>query len=400
MKVLLINSVCGIRSTGRICTDLAEVLERDGHECKIAYGRLEVPEKYRKYAVKVGNAFVLKADAVLTRFLDNAGLNSYSSTKKLIKQIKEYNPDIIHLHNIHGYYINIRVLFDFLRSFGRPVVWTLHDCWAFTGHCAHFTVAGCEKWKTGCYGCKRKNTYPKSILLSRAKRNYRLKKELFTQLDNMTIVTPSEWLADVTRRSFLNKYPVHAIPNGVDLSVFRPTDGDFRQRYGLEGKKIILGVASAWGQSKGIDDFVALNEIVGDDYKIVIVGMGEGESSRLPEDILVIPRTNDVKELAEIYTAADVFFNPSKEETMGLTTVEAMACGTPVVTSDLTAVPEVVSPESGIVLGDITPQSVLSAVEEVLSGSYTVTVERAEKYEKSAQYRKYLELYKALLEET
>lgn len=397
MKVLQINTVCGILSTGRICTDLAEVLESQGHECKIAYGRMSVPEKYQKYAIKIGNAFTNKIDAGMSRIFDNSGLNSTIPTLQLVKKIKTFAPDIIHLHNIHGSYINIKILFRFLKKYNKPVVWTLHDCWTYTGHCAHFTTIGCQKWKTQCFNCPNKRSYPKSLFLDQSKRNYTLKKELFTSLENVTIITPSQWLADVTNQSFMGKYKIIPIPNGVDLDVFKPTAGFFRKKYGLEEKKIILGVASAWSKNKGFDEFVALSQSLDEDYKVVMVGVKEELAFALPKNILTISRTHDAKELAEIYTAADVFLNPSKQETMGLTTVEAMACGTPVVTSNLTAVPEVVDEDAGIVCDNLGIDTIKSAIFEALNRNYPSTRKGAERYEKSSQYQKYLSVYESLL---
>lgn len=399
MKVLQINTVCGILSTGRICTDLAEILEKEGHECKIAYGRMSVPEQYKKYAIKTGNSLSLKLDAVFTRFFDSAGLNSNFATKKLIKEIKAFGPDIIHLHNLHGYYINVKILFNFLLEYNKPVVWTLHDCWTYTGHCAHFTAIGCNKWKTECAKCPNIKTYPKSLFLDRSTRNHKLKKKLFTSLNNVTIITPSKWLAEVTRQSFMGKYNIYPIPNGVDLKVFKATKGNFRQKYGLENKKIILGVASAWGKNKGLGEFAALAKELGQDFKVVLVGVGDELAKTLPEEILTIPRTHSVEELAEIYTAADVFLNPSRQETMGLTTVEAMACGTPVVTSNLTAVPEVVTADSGVVCENVEIETIKNAIINVLDHEYPNTRKCAEEYEKSAQYQKYIAIYKSLFKE-
>ncbi|MBE6781147.1 MAG: glycosyltransferase [Ruminococcaceae bacterium] len=396
MKVLQINTVCGILSTGRICTDIAEVLEQHGHECKIAYGRMNVPEKYQKYAIKFGNSLTNKIDAGFSRILDNGGLNSKIPTLTLIKKIKDFGPDIIHLHNIHGSYINIKILFKFLKEYNKPVLWTLHDCWTYTGHCAHFTLIGCDKWKTRCFKCPRKRAYPKSLFLDRSTRNHKLKKKLFTSLDNVTIITPSQWLADVTKQSYMGKYDIYPIPNGVDLEVFKPTQGDFRKKYGLENKKIILGVASAWSKSKGLDEFAALSKELGEDYKVVLVGIRDELAATLPKEVLTLPRTHSVEELAEIYTAADVFLNPSRQETMGLTTVEAMACGTPVVTSNCTAVPEVVDENSGIVCENLEIETIKSAILEVLSKNYPNTRKRAEQYEKQKQYLKYLNQYEKL----
>lgn len=393
MKVLIINSVCGIRSTGRICTDLAEVLESQGHECKIAYGRETVPEKYQKYAVRIGSELGVRIDGVKTRLLDNAGFNSRRATKRFLKWVREYDPDIIHLHNVHGYYINVELLFNFLKDFGKPVVWTLHDCWAFTGHCAHYTEAGCCKWQTKCENCPQTRHYPQSLFLDKSERNFEKKKRLFTSLEWAYFITPSEWLAGEARRSFLGKYEFKAIPNGVDLTVFKPTESNFRAKHGLEGKKILLGVATAWSESKGMRLFSDLADCLGEEYKVVLVGMTEEQAAKTSPKALVLPRTNNIAELAEIYTASDVFLNLSRQETMGLTTVEAMACGTPVVTSNLTAVPEVVSDESGIVLTELSVDAVIEGVNTVLSSDFPFTRNRAELYEKNKQYMAYLDVY-------
>ena len=332
MRVLQINSVCGIRSTGRICTDLADVLLQDGHECKIAYGRESVPEKYRKIAVRIGNDLDAKMHALQSRIFDNAGFGSRLATEKFIEWVKEYNPDIIHLHNIHGYYINIEVLFKYLAESNKPVIWTLHDCWACTGHCAYFSYVKCDKWKTGCFNCPQKKRYPLSLLWDASKQNWQKKKALFTSVKNMTLVTPSKWLANEVKKSFLSNYPMNVIANGIDLDVFKPTPSDFKEKNGLVGKKIILGVASSWSECKGLKDFIELSKILDEKYKIVLVGLSGNQIKELPENVMAISRTNNVKELAEIYTAADIFFNPTYEDNFPTVNLEAQACGTPVIT--------------------------------------------------------------------
>lgn len=396
MKILMINVVCGIRSTGRICTDIADVLQLKGDECKVVYGRYEAPERYADISIRAGSELSVKIDALQTRLFDNAGFNSKAATRKLIAEIGEYAPDIIHLHNLHGYYVNIDILFKYLKKIDKPVIWTLHDCWAFTGHCSHFSLIGCEKWKSGCFDCPQKKKYPSSFFIDNSKKNYEKKKALFTSLSNLTLVTPSEWLAGLVRQSFLGKYEVLAIPNGVDLDAFKPTESDFRKKYGLEDKKIVLGVASSWGKSKGLYDFAKLSEILPNEYQIVLVGISKEEAHayELPEKILCVDRTNSIEELSGIYTSANVFVNPSRQETMGLTTVEAMACGTPVITSSYTAVPEVVTTDGGVVLDDVSPIKIFEAIEKVLSCDYPNTRQNASKYEKKQQYLKYIELYR------
>lgn len=348
MKVLMINSVCGIRSTGRICTDIADELTKQGHQVKIAYGRETVPEKYQKYAVRIGSDLSVKMDALTTRIFDNAGFNSKVATKKFLDWVREYDPDVIHLHNIHGYYINLPMLFEYLSKANKKVIWTLHDCWTFTGHCAYFTYAKCDRWKKGCHDCPSKKEYPASLKRDRSELNWKQKRKMFTSVKDMTIVTPSKWLAGLVKQSYLKKYPVVVINNGIDTSIFKPTQSDFREKHGLEGKKIILGVASVWDRRKGLEDFIKLSKMIDDHYEIVLVGLSEEQIKQMPKNIICISRTNSQQELAEIYTAADVLFNPTYEDNYPTVNLEAQACGTPVVTYDTGGSPESV-PQKNVI---------------------------------------------------
>lgn len=332
MKILMINSVCGIGSTGRICTDLADALSKNGHEVKIAYGRGNAPDKYATYAVRIGNELNVRMHALVSRVFDNTGYCSKKATERFIEWVKDYNPDVIHLHNIHGYYINIEVLFNYLSKANKRVIWTLHDCWPFTGHCVYFSAIKCEKWKNGCDNCPQKKEYPSSLLLDRSAINWKRKKELFTSIKDMTLITPSEWLAGLVRTSFLGKYPVMVINNGIDTDVFMPTPSDFRQKHGLQKKKILLGVSNQWTERKGFNDFIKLASMIDDDYRIVLVGLSQKQIKNLPGNIIGISRTKSTTELAEIYTAADVFLNPTYEDNYPTVNLEAQACGTPVIT--------------------------------------------------------------------
>lgn len=387
MRVLLVNSVCGIGSTGRICTDLAQKFEKEGHEAKIAYGRdANVPEQFRKYAVRIGSDLDVKLHGVRTRILDEHGFGSQKATKQFLKWAEEYNPELLWIHNIHGYYLNVELLFEWIKN--RPnmqVRWTLHDCWAFTGHCAYFTMAGCEKWKTHCYECVQKSSYPASSFRDNCKHNFDRKRKAFTGVKNMTLITPSKWLADLVKESYLKDYPVEVHYNTIDTNIFKPTPSDFRTRYGLEEKKIVLGVASVWDERKGLKDFIKLGRLLDDSYVIVLVGLEEKQLKEeqekysysnstyeadgqvdeelivrleggvvIPSDVsvlyaevtgnkitkenksfasfLCISRTNNAKELAEIYTAADVFVNTTYEDNYPTVNLEAKACGTKVIT--------------------------------------------------------------------
>lgn len=352
MKVLFINAVCGTGSTGKICAELAEKYEKDGCEVKIAYGRhAYVPEKYQKYAVRIGSDLDVKLHAVMTRITDRHGLGSKKATKAFLKWAEEFSPDLLWLHNIHGYYINYEMLFDWIKKHPHmEVKWTLHDCWVFTGHCSHFTFVKCYKWQSKCEKCIQKNRYPASFF-DNSENNFLRKKASFTGVKNMTVITPSKWLANLVGKSFLKEYPVEVVYNTINTEIFKPTPSDFREKYGLKDKKIILGVASTWDDRKGLYDFYKLAEMLDDKYAIIIVGLNDKQLQELPKKIIGIKRTNGQKELAEIYTAADVFVNLTYEDTYPTVNLEAKACGTPIITYRTGGSPE--SAGEGAVVVDV-----------------------------------------------
>lgn len=344
MRVLFINSVCGIRSTGRICTDLARNCINQGDEVKIAYGREEtVPEEFQKYAVRIGTKVDLQLHALRTRILDEHGFGSVKATRNFLKWAEEYDPQLLWLHNIHGYYINVEMLFAWIKS--RPqmkVKWTLHDCWAFTGHCSYFTMENCSKWKSFCDKCPQKRKYPASLLKDNCKKNFTRKKAAFCGVNDMTLITPSRWLADLVKQSFLKEYPIEVQYNTIDANIFKPTPSDFRKKNGFENKKIILGVASVWDVRKGFRDFLKLSEILDERYAIVLVGLSDAQIKQCKYNMLGIQRTNSPQELAQIYTAADVFFNPTYEDNYPTVNLEAEACGTRVITYKTGGAPETI----------------------------------------------------------
>ena len=329
MRVLFINSVCGIGSTGRICTDLAQQFEAEGNEVKIAYGRKgTVPEQFQKYAVRIGTDFDCKMHAIQTRLFDTHGFGSKHATKEFLKWAEEYKPDLLWLHNLHGYYINVEMLFDWIKKHPEmQVKWTLHDCWAFTGHCSHFTMVKCEQWKSHCSYCSQLRRYPACFAMSSVSKNFERKRKAFTGVKNMTLITPSKWLADLTRQSFLKEYHVEVHYNTIDTSIFKPNPSDFSERYVLQDKIIVLGVANVWEDRKGLFDFYKLAEMLDDRYVLVLVGLSEKQIKNLPKNI-------SPQELAAIYTAADVFVNPTYEDNYPTVNLEAQACGTKVITYD------------------------------------------------------------------
>ena len=338
-KILFINSVCN-GSTGTICKNLYKAAVEAGHECCIAYGRGEAPEGFN--TIKIGNKFDFYLHVLKARLFDASGFGSKHATKEFIKKIEEFKPDIIHLHNIHGYYVNIEILFNYLKQHPEiKKIWTLHDWWACTGHCPDFEYEKCEQWKTECQECVRTNEYPKSFI-DFCNRNFKKKKELFSNIENLVLVSPSQWLCNLLKESFLNKYKCIVINNGVDTSVFKPTPSDIKQQYGIEDKKIILGVASVWEKRKGLDSFLELAKQQDNEYQIVLIGLNSKQIKQLPSNIIGINRTENVQELVKWYSAADIYFNPTLEDNYPTTNLEAIACGTPVVTFDTGG-----SPESG-----------------------------------------------------
>lgn len=385
MKVLMINSVCGFGSTGKICTDIADALIKNGDDCLIAYGRGNAPERYQSMTYRITSRLGSLINAAKARLLDNEGFNSKACTKRLIDRITEFDPDVIHIHNLHGYYIHIGVLLNYLKKSRSKVVWTLHDCWSFTGHCAHFP--DCDKWQTHCGECARSKSYPKSLLLDRSCSNFEKKRSLTASLP-YNIVTPSQWLADLVGESFLKDHPCRVIRNGIDESVFCKRKSNFRREYGLENKKIILGVSSVWTSSKGLDDFIRLSELLDDRYKIVLVGLTPDQITQLPNRILGLERTENAEQLAQIYSEADVFFNPTYSDTYPTVNLEAQACGTPVVTYRTGGSIESVPPENVIDVGrycDLVP---------LLDRKLGL---KKMDYSKGSMIKSYLELYRELI---
>lgn len=388
MKILMINSVCGIRSTGRICTDLATVLEAAGHEVRIAYGRESIPVQYKKYAVRIGTDFDVNLHGVKARIADADGLGSKAATKKFLKWVEGYNPDVIHLHNLHGYYINVPLLFDYIINNNKKVIWTLHDMWPFTGHSGTCDIHNCERWKSGCGNCPAYKGYPSSIK-DASLRNYLWKKELFTKVEDLTIVTPSKWLAGLVKQSFLKDNKIVVIPNGIDIKQFRPLKNDFKEFYGIKNKIVLMGCATWWGESKGLNDFYALADKLDDRFRIVLVGLDKKQIEALPDKILGIERTNSTKELAQIYSASDLFVNLTYADNFPTVNLEALACGTPVITYDTGGSAECLDGRNGRYFekGDIE-----SVVEFLKNEYYTgiFNINNTERFEKSIVTRNYL----------
>lgn len=373
---------------------IATLLREQGDDVTVAYGRdsTDFPNTY-----KIGGKASTWLHGVLSRLADAHCYGSVTATRRFVRFLKEYKPDLVHLHNIHGYYLNDKILFRHLKKENIPVIWTMHDGWVFTGHCACFDSVGCEKWKTGCNHCPLLKNYPTSLVIDRSAPNFRRKKQLYTSLQNMWIVTPSNWLAGLVQESFLANTPIRVIPNGIDLSVFKPCDCSLLQKdLNLQNKKVVLGVATAWSRLKGLDDFKKLSRMLPKQYQVVLVGCDPETCADTPE-ILAIPRTENVQMLAQFYSLAEVFVNLTYNDNFPTVNLEALACGTPVITYNTGGSPESLDETCGIVV----PQGDLNqVVREIYQLEQTPIdpkrcIARAMQFDKEKRFLEYTDLIHA-----
>lgn len=395
-NLIQINTVANSGSTGRIAEGIGFSARTNGFESYIAYGRWSMPSE--SHLIRIGSKADYLWHGIESRGMDNHGLGSRRATRAFLNTVDKISPGIVHLHNIHGYYLNYPLLFEHLKKKNIPVVWTLHDCWTFTGHCVYFEYVNCDKWKNGCFQCPQKKTYPASYIFDRSKQNWLDKKHYFTLPERMVIVPCSHWLGDLVKESFLGKYPVKVIHNGIDTSVFRPYPiSEVRAKYGWEGQKILLGVASVWSARKGLQDFIKLAEILPEDYRIVLVGLNDKQINGLPANITAYTRTESVQMLAELYSAADVFLNLTWEDNFPTTNLEAISCGTPVITYRTGGSPESVIGDTGLVVEQGDLQGVLRAIPAVRK-DVDICRNHALKYFRQEDcFKNYIDLYDSLL---
>lgn len=403
----IIFQICvegNVGSTGTIAEEIGKLAMSSGWESYIAHGRFPRPSKSK--IIKIGTKYDIFMHGLQTRFFDRHCLGSEAATQKLVKTIMDIKPDIIHLHHLHGYYINIEVLFNFLMAAAIPVVWTFHDCWSITGHCCYFDFVGCDKWKTECNKCPQKSEYPASFFVDRSKENYYLKKALFTSVRKMVIVPVSDWLKNIVCESFMQDIPIRTIHNGIDTSVFKPqqNDKEIREKYKIGNKFFLLGVAKPWVRRKGLDDFIKLSELLNNDEVIVLVGLSGAQLKQLPDNIIGLTKTENKQQLIELYSAADLFINPTWEDNFPTTNIESLSCGTPLVTYRTGGSIEAVSSETGFIVekGDIKGLAETISIVKT-SGKQAFSKACRERalalYSKNDRFAEYLDLYKELIQQ-
>lgn len=398
MRIVEINS-CNWGSTGSIMLMIKDAAKKRDHDVTVAYVKRRANyKKYKNGDLLIGGRLPFYLHVKLAKITGLCGCFSVIPTLLFIQRLKQIDPDVIHLHNLHGNYINIPMLFNYIKKHNIHTVWTLHDCWSFTGHCPYFTMAKCDKWKTGCFDCPSYRSYPRSIS-DNSCFMYKKKKKWFTNAPSMTIVTPSEWLSRLVKQSYLSEYDVKVINNGIDLSVFKPTESNFRSEHALENKKVILGVAFDWGKRKGLDIFVRLAGDLGSDYRVVLVGTDELTEKLLPQNVITIRRTHDQSELAQIYTAADVFVNPTREDNYPTVNMEALACGTPVITFDTGGSPESIDEACGCVVScddyDVLRSTIIRVCETKMY-SQQACRNRSLDFDMYKKYDEYVDLYEKM----
>lgn len=394
MTIASINAVT-YGSTGKIMLQVSEVVRKYGYEAYVCYPKGRHNSKKIENAILIGGRFSEDFHLLMDRLTGLNGCFSIVATLRFIKKLKKIKPDILHLHNLHNCYINLEMLFRYIKKENLRVIWTLHDCWAFTGHCPYFDMVRCKKWEKQCFSCSQYHSYPKSFV-DTSKLLYGRKKAWFSGIKDMTIITPSQWLGDLVKQSFLKEYPVKVIHNGIDLEVFKPTESDFRRIHHCEDKILLLGVSFGWGVRKGLDVFIQLSKELDERYQIVLVGTDDAVDLQLPSNIISIHRTQNQKELAEIYTAADLFINPTREDNFPTVNMEALACGTPVITFNTGGSPESLDETCGVVVEKDDYDALKQAVVKMADKSSFMKedcIKRAAAFDKNDKFKEYVAVY-------
>lgn len=398
MRIMYCNTALGRGGAARIATDLCKQVSNNGIEVLYAYSDGNPAADFEIFVTESGLERHL--NALTCRVFDNDGFSAKQSTRRIVAECERFKPDVFHLHNAHGYYLSIERLLDYLNKVHIPLVWTFHDFWPLTGHCVHFRQVDCQKWRDAtCDHCPQKKSYPSSLVCDMSNVNAKRKKSALIGIDKLTIVTPSRWMADVISDSYIGSRSILPIYNGIDLNSFHPVDSTVKEKFGLLGKKVVLGVANGWGDRKGYRDFVEISKSLPDDFKVVMIGFTGDIPNDLPKSIIALPRLNSISELVNWYSAAEVLVNASRDETFGLVTVEAMACGTPVALYDYCANSEIVNSNTGILCDSLIElKNAVTTICEIGKSTYQVAcVERARSFTLEHMAHEYMALYSSII---
>ena len=403
MKTILEINGINYSSTGNITLNIAKELRNNGYRVYTACKNSKMGQKFQyEDQIFIGSRF----ERIISDYLGHlTGLKDHFNifnTRSFIKTIKRIKPDLIHMHLLHDTYLNLNMFFRFLKQSNIPVIWTLHDCWPITGQCSYFDLVKCDKWKNGCYECPQTNTYPRTFFIDNTKNLWKEKKKWFTGVDNMTLVTPSLWLKNLVKESFMKDYPVKVIYNGINLDIFKPTESDFRKKYNLENKKIILGVSYGWSITKGVDVFIKLASMLPEDYQIVMVGGNDETDKMFPENIISIHKTYDQKELVEIYSACDLFLNPTRQDNFPTVNIEALSCGLPVLAFNTGGCPEIINDECGAIVEKDDIEAMKNEIIRILETNpykKQKCIKRAHEFNMIDRFNEYVELIDQLLKD-
>ena len=400
MKVLTINTA-PYGSVARIAIETAELAEKHNIEVRLSFGYSSHPIESKYVYYHTGNFLSSVIDMILSRMTGLMGTFSFLYTLMYLRKIKKYNPDIIHLHNLHGC-MNLGLIMDYIKKYKKPVIWTFHDCWALTGHCVHFDYVQCMKWKSNCHHCPIYRSFPEAYI-DNSRYMHKKKKQWFSNLEKAILVAPSYWMSEQIKESYLSNYPIKVIQNGINLSTFKISKSNFKQKYKINTKFILLGVAFGWGPKKGLDTFIRLANDLIDEFQVVLVGTNKESEKCLPSNIISIHATQNQAELAEIYNGADLFVNLTREDTFPTVNIEALACGTPVITYRTGGSPEIIDETCGCVVEKDNYNSLIKKIREIKEKKpYNANDcrRRAEQFDKNDRFMDYIKLYKKIYEDT
>lgn len=398
VKILQINAVYGFKSTGIIVKDIEKLLNDNSHTVYVAYQTALNPPPN---SYKIGSRLDYKLHALYARVFGRQAYASRCATKGLIKYIKRISPDIVHFHNLHSNYINLNMLCDFLAKRKIPTVITMHDCWYFTGKCTHYAAVKCDRWQTTCGNCPQNKAEQPSLFFDCTAKVLKDKTDHLNKLKNLTLVGCSEWVATEARKSLLKNATIKTVYNGVDTSIFKPHDSNFKEKHSLNNKFVILGIADKWCLDINKE---AVTRIISEniDAQILVIGCTQAQKDYFKSynNVLCLDYISDRQELADIYAASDVFVNLTHADTLPTVNMESICCGTPVITYNCCGSPELIDSDSGFVVEENDINTLLLKIKQIKDTPLLFDVkEKQKKFDKNTCYNRYLDIYNSLLKQ-